>query len=341
MADSALQLVKLSFEGVAFDVSYARRPEGVASLSPAELLVLHAERLDPISLRALNGWTDTRAVLDAVEQEGAGPERFRSVLCAVRTWAKARGVYSHALGYLGGLSWSVMVAWACTRAPRDAARSDAGVLAYFFETFAAWPWPKPVTLTAQTMRYVLGDQRDLLPVVAPTPPLRNTARNVSRSTRQVLGDELIRARSLVRQALAEPSMATWEALFEPADFAREFPMRLKLSVGAPSSEAREAAAGWVLGHLTRCSTGWRRSEGCSCGPCRRSRRRAPSSWDSPRASPGAPSCVRAVRSDVPWRTSVRPSSSGARVLKGPCSRSSEARPRRGARAPARASGPCP
>ena len=78
------------------------------------------------SFRSVNGWTDTRALLDCVGQEGVGAERFRTVLRAVKAWAKARGVYSHALGYLGGLSWAVMVAWAYTRAPREVSRSDCG-----------------------------------------------------------------------------------------------------------------------------------------------------------------------------------------------------------------------
>lgn len=150
------------------------------------------------------------------------------------------------------------------------------------------------------MRYVLGDQRDLLPVVAPTPPLRNTARNVSRSTRQVLGDELIRARSLVRQALAEPSMATWEALFEPADFAREFPMRLKLSVGAPSSEAREAAAGWVLGHLTALLYRLEAERGLFVRPL-------------PQVSPEGPFLM-GLTSREPGGTELRPGSAIGRAL---------------------------
>ncbi|QRN99832.1 DUF504 domain-containing protein [Archangium violaceum] len=250
VADAAIPMVKLVLDGVHFDVSYARRPEGVEPCPPAELLELHGAQLDTASFRSVNGWTDTRALLDCVEREGAGPERFRTVLRAVKAWAKARGVYSHALGYLGGLSWAVLVAWACTRAPREASRSDSGLLAHFFETFASWPWPRPVTLTPETARYQLGNLRDIMPVVAPTLPPRNSARNVSRSTLRVLGDELARARDVVRRARTADSMAAWDALFEPADLDGEMPIRLVVSVEAPSSEAREAAAGWVLGHLT-------------------------------------------------------------------------------------------
>ncbi|HZI02843.1 MAG TPA: poly(A) polymerase, partial [Archangium sp.] len=229
VADAALPLVKLSLDGVHFDVSYASRPEGVEPCPPTELLMRYGERLDTPGFRSLNGWTDTRALLDCVGHEGAGAERFRTVLRAVRSWAKARGVYSHALGYLGGLSWSVLVAWACTHAPREATSSDSGLLAYVFETFSAWQWPRPVTLTSETVGYRTSDRRELIPVVAPALPPRNTARNVSRSTLQVLCDELSRAREVLRRARAEGTEAAWAALFEPVDLEKELPVRLRVS----------------------------------------------------------------------------------------------------------------
>ncbi|WP_224240684.1 poly(A) polymerase [Hyalangium gracile] len=250
VADAAIPMVKLSLDGVHFDVSYASCPEGVEPCPPAELLERHGEQLDIAGFRSLNGWADTNALLEAVEREGAGSERFRVVLRAVRAWAKARGVYSHALGYLGGLSWAVMAAWTSMRAPRDAASTDERLLSYFFETFAAWRWPQPVTVTPETARYSPQGKRDLMPVVAPALPPRNTARNVSRSTLQVLREEFTRARERILHARAEGTTAAWEALFEPTDFATEAPTRLVVSVEAPSPEAREMAGGWVLGHLT-------------------------------------------------------------------------------------------
>lgn len=250
VADAAIPMVKLSLGGVHFDVSYASRPEGVEPCPPAELLERHGARLDTAGFRSLNGWADTTALLEAVEREGAGLERFRAVLRAVRAWAKARGVYSHALGYLGGLSWAVMAAWSSLRAPREAASTDERLLAHFFETFASWRWPQPVTVTSETARYHPEGKRDLMPIVAPALPLRNTARNVSRSALQVLREELTRARELVQRARTEETEAAWEALFERVDFSGVASARLVVSIEAPSSEAREAAAGWVLGHLT-------------------------------------------------------------------------------------------
>ncbi|HZH14940.1 MAG TPA: hypothetical protein VE057_11355 [Archangium sp.] len=80
VADAALPLVKLSFDGVHFDVSYASRPEGVEPCPSTELLARYGEQLDTPGFRSLNGWTDTRALLDCVGHEGAGawPGRVRT-----------------------------------------------------------------------------------------------------------------------------------------------------------------------------------------------------------------------------------------------------------------------
>ncbi|RYZ43342.1 MAG: endonuclease [Myxococcaceae bacterium] len=251
VADAAIPLVKLSLEGVSFDLAYASRPEGVPpDEDPLTLLERHGDRLDPAGLRSILGLADTLGVLDAIEREEGRTERFHALMRAVKAWARARGVYSHALGYLGGLSWTLLAAWACIRAARDVVTSDASLLAHFFGTFASWPWPQPVTLTPETARYRPEGKRDLVPVIAPALPARNTARNVSRSTLRVLQEELLRARELVASARASRTPEAWAALFQPLEVNQDLPTRLRLSVDGPTLESREVVAGWLLGHLT-------------------------------------------------------------------------------------------
>ncbi|GMU09956.1 poly(A) polymerase [Corallococcus caeni] len=250
VADAAIPLVKLSLGGVSFDLAYASRPEGVPAEDPLTLLALHGDRLDSAGLRAVLGLADTLGLMDALARDSARSERFRTLLRAVKAWARARGIYSHALGYLGGLSWTLLAAWACTRATPDAMRSDASLLAHFFSTFASWPWPQPVALTPETARYRPDGKRDLLPVIAPALPARNTARNVSRSTFRVIREELLRARELVANARGARTPSAWAALFQPLDVNEAPPAALRLSVEAATSEDRERVAGWVLGHVT-------------------------------------------------------------------------------------------
>ncbi|MHA7630114.1 poly(A) polymerase [Corallococcus sp. M7] len=250
VADAAIPLVKLSLLGVSFDLAYASRPEGVPPEEPLTLLERHGEQLDPAGLRAVLGLADTLGLMDAIARDAGRTERFRALLRAVKAWARARGIYSHALGYLGGLSWTLLAAWACTRATPDVMRSDAALLSHFFGTFAAWPWPQPVTLTAETARYRPEGKRDLLPVIAPALPARNTARNVSRSTYRVIREELLRARELVAKARASRLPSAWAALFQPLSANETPPAALRLSVEAPTAEDQDIVAGWILGHVT-------------------------------------------------------------------------------------------
>jgi poly(A) polymerase len=70
-------------------------------------------------------------------------------LRAIKLWAKAQGLYSNVLGFLGGFSWAVLVAKACIdmHQSKPSGGYDAThVIQSFFHLFSKWPWPQPVTL---------------------------------------------------------------------------------------------------------------------------------------------------------------------------------------------------
>jgi poly(A) polymerase len=53
------------------------------------------------------------------------------------------GIYSNALGYLGGVSWAMLVARTCQLYPNAVA---ATLVHKFFLVFSQWKWPQPVLL---------------------------------------------------------------------------------------------------------------------------------------------------------------------------------------------------
>lgn len=53
------------------------------------------------------------------------------------------GVYSNVLGYLGGVSWAMLVARTCQLYPNATAST---LVEKFFLVFSKWTWPAPVYL---------------------------------------------------------------------------------------------------------------------------------------------------------------------------------------------------
>eukprot|EP00937_MAST-01D_sp_MAST-1D-sp2_P005552 g5552.t1 len=82
--------------------------------------------MDSASLLALNGPRTATLLLALVPDAGT----FRATLKALRTWAVARGVYSHRHGYLSGINLAVLCAYVCQELPNA---SPALLLARFFE----------------------------------------------------------------------------------------------------------------------------------------------------------------------------------------------------------------
>ena len=68
------------------------------------------------------------------------------LLCAcvhACVYVVGRGVYNNKLGFLGGVSWAMLVARTCQLYPNAAAST---IVAKFFLLLRNWEWPRPVLL---------------------------------------------------------------------------------------------------------------------------------------------------------------------------------------------------
>lgn len=124
------------------------------------------KNLDQKCVRSLNGCRVTDEILRLVPNI----ENFRLALRAIKLWAKSKcgdinggrsihirffhlilkmrifpehGIYSNVLGYLGGVSWAMLVARTCQLYPNAVA---ATLVHKFFLVFSQWKWPQPVLL---------------------------------------------------------------------------------------------------------------------------------------------------------------------------------------------------
>lgn len=106
------------------------------------------------------------------------------------------GIYSNTLGYLGGVSWAMLVARTCQLYPNAL---PATLVHKFFLVFSQWKWPQPVLLKQPAAvnlgfpvwdpRVNVSDRFHLMPIITPAYPQQNSTFNVSASTRTVIMEE--------------------------------------------------------------------------------------------------------------------------------------------------------
>ncbi|KAF1326266.1 polymerase, partial [Globisporangium splendens] len=201
-------LISLSFLGVSMDLLFARLPmscvESHQEIDSDHMLVgVHAA-----SMKSLNAPRVSSMLLCLVPKRRV----FRIVLRAVRTWARRRGIYSAKLGYLGGISWAILVAFVCQLYP-DA--EPAKVFVRFFQVMSEWQWPQPVMLNViydaglgfemWDPRQNIYDRAHIMPIITPAYPHMNSSVQVSQSTFSVIYEEFWRARYLAETAAEIPS----------------------------------------------------------------------------------------------------------------------------------------
>jgi poly(A) polymerase len=155
-------------------------------------------------------------------------ENFKLTLRAVKLWAKRRGIYSNVLGFLGGVSWAMLVARICQLYPNAVVST---LLQKFFFVYKNWEWPKPLLLKqpAQENPYDLpvwdprvnpSDRYHLMPIITPAYPQQNSTFNVSQSTLSIMTEEFKRGFDIIEKLYN--SEGNWDLLFEPMNFFNKY-----------------------------------------------------------------------------------------------------------------------
>lgn len=235
--DAFVPVIKFKFDGIEIDLLFAR----LALQSIPDNLDLRGDsllrNLDIRCIRSLNGCRVTDEILYLVPNK----ENFRLTLRAIKLWAKRRGIYSNMLGFLGGVSWAMLVARTCQLYPNAVA---ATLVHKFFLVFSKWEWPNAVllkqpedsnlNLPVWDPRVNPSDRYHLMPIITPAYPQQNSTYNVSTSTRTIMSEEFKYGLAVTDEILQ--GKAEWSKLFEPPNFFQKYKHYIVLTASASTEE---------------------------------------------------------------------------------------------------------
>ncbi|KAM5129138.1 poly(A) polymerase alpha [Mantella aurantiaca] len=235
--EAYVPVIKLCFDGIEIDILFARLalqtiPEDL-DLRDDSLL----KNLDIRCIRSLNGCRVTDEILHLVPNI----DNFRLTLRAIKLWAKRHNIYSNILGFLGGVSWAMLVARTCQLYPNAIAST---LVHKFFLVFSKWEWPNPVllkqpeecnlNLPVWDPRVNPSDRYHLMPIITPAYPQQNSTYNVSASTRMVMVEEFKRGLAITDEILL--GKADWSKLFEAPNFFQKYKHYIILLASAPTEK---------------------------------------------------------------------------------------------------------
>lgn len=217
--DAYVPVINMKFAGISIDLVFARLS---LSTIPDDLDLLNhslLRNLEEKCILSLNGSRTTDEILRLVPNV----ETFHISLRCIKLWAKRRGLYSNAMGYLGGVACALLTARICQLYPHAAASS---IIIRFFKIYTQWDWPRPVYLKqiedlnlqqrVWNPRIHVSDRYHKMPVITPAYPSMCSTHNVSSSTLSLMMCEFQRGGEVLMRI--EQGTANWSDLFEKSDF---------------------------------------------------------------------------------------------------------------------------
>lgn len=252
--EAYVPVIKMRYCGIQIDLLFARLSlkiidDKLTSLQEDSIL----KNCDKESILSLNGCRVTDQILSLVPN----PEHFRLSLRVMKLWAKKRGLYSNVMGYLGGVSWAILVAKICQMYPK---LKPSRLIRKFFEVFSQWDWinqpvqlneikrevgftcPIPVWPDDSTM------SKPYVAIITPAFPAMNSTYNVSESTKRILSKEFEFFRQFT--SMIKPgSVITWKDLFNEIDFFSYYSSYMQIDVLATNEKDFKLWQGFVESKL--------------------------------------------------------------------------------------------
>ena len=158
------------------------------------------------------------------------------------------------MGFLGGISWALLVARICQLYPTAL---PSTLISRFFRVYEHWKWPNPVMLNAITdgnlglkvwnPKIYPKDRTHLMPIITPAYPAMNSTYNVSNSTLMLMKQEFARGANVTMKIESEG--APWSLLFERDDFFLRYKAYVQVDMIATDEEDHRKWQGWIESRL--------------------------------------------------------------------------------------------
>lgn len=196
---------------------------------------------------SLNGCRVAEAILRLIPDV----QKFRLCLGFIKLWARERGIYSSAFGYLPGVSWAILVARVCQLYQTV---SSLRLIQHFFYFYGyVHRWPQPVLLTPPyyienlglevwNPQFNVAHRFDVMPIITPAYPFMNSTYNVSQHTLFVIQGEFRRAYTLFCES---HKREVWDKLHVPSEFFKQHTHYIHLTISANNKEQLNDFLGWV------------------------------------------------------------------------------------------------
>jgi len=247
-------LIRFRIEGFHIDLQFARVPQdALRALHDESQLDIDWEkrfynRMDPPSLLGLRAVAVSRRIVKYVPDLN----RFRTLLRAVKTWAKRRKIYKHAFGYPGGIAWAIMVAKICHEYHEEfKEKSLMGLLEQFFKFYDSLDWGQEnvVSLGDLGKGFNIYIQSRFMIVLTPERDPNNCCHNINGSSLEAIRKEFRRANRIMKNVRGSPLADILLSICEPHDFFIRYPVYLRFDIA--SWEKDEFYQGLTAGALRK------------------------------------------------------------------------------------------
>jgi poly(A) polymerase len=259
--EATVPTIKFNIEGVDIDLIFSKlsvdQIPGLSDLEKDDIL----QGMEETSIRALNGYRVAQSLMSLVPNL----DSWRLTLKIVKLWAKYRGIYGNSFGYVGGVTYALMVAFVCQLYPNA---TPSTLVKKFFLVFHKWAWPRAVQLNPLQKVALIENIRpshlpppegmvwrqnkgaNLMPIITPAFPAMNAAYNVNHSTLTLITAELDRGDLLFHR---EDHYTVWELLLERTNFFERYPYYIEVLILGETRKILELWGGYVESRLNKLS----------------------------------------------------------------------------------------